>query len=174
MFLRFIAGVWLIVGLGLDLVASADTAAVKIFSAEYLLPVADNAQKPFATFPVDAYTVETHTDGATTLSFILPDDLTAGRSQKLTFNEVQKTTSERLLKGEFGTMTCSIPWLGSECKIVLDSKIVPNYLKIVDFILDKYDAGDGLMERLALLKQFSTEPVGFVKVLGLAPTRPVE
>ena len=159
-----------LVFIGLELclasIHAAHADSRKIFKAEYSIPVDDDSLKSFSKFPISSYVVESKSDGTTILSFALPDDLSAGKDKLLTFQETERTAIKRILKSEFGTVQCSIPWPNSQCRVEFNRKVVPEHSDAVDHILQKYALGDGWVERLEVFGRFSTEPIGIVQVIG--------
>ncbi|NBW83445.1 hypothetical protein EBR21_16985, partial [bacterium] len=142
--------------------------ATKTFKAEYTFPVPDDSLKPFATHKIDAYKVITTDAGKTVLTFAMPEDLSAGNKTEVSFEEVENDGTERVLKGDAGTIRCTIPWLTSTCQVEFSSTIVPDMSKTTDFIVAKYGLDDVWLERLSAIDKFSTEPIGTVTVNGVA------
>ena len=62
---------------------------------------------------------------------------------------------------------CTVPWLNSQCQVEFKRNVVPKYSDVVEHVLEKYTLGEGWVQRLDVLRQFNTEPVGLVKVLEL-------
>ncbi|NBX17888.1 MAG: hypothetical protein EBR09_11025 [Proteobacteria bacterium] len=139
----------------------------KIFKAEYTVPLSDDSLKPYATFVIDSYIVDTLPDGKATLSFLMPDDLAAGVERKLEFIETEKNALERVLSGDSGIVRCTVPWVNSVCRIEFFRNAIPKYSDVVEHVLEKYSVGDGLVGRLDVLRRFNTEPIGVVTVLEL-------
>jgi hypothetical protein len=145
----------------------AQSETSKIFKAEYTVPVSDDSLRPYATFLIDNYIVDTRADGKSTLTFQMPDDLSAGVDKKLEFVEVEKNSLGRILAGDSGVVRCTVPWLNSQCQVEFKRNVVPKYSDVVEHVLEKYTLGEGWVQRLDVLRQFNTEPVGVVKVLEL-------
>ncbi|MEN9826780.1 MAG: hypothetical protein RI953_2525 [Pseudomonadota bacterium] len=164
LFLRPLAAGALFIGLTPG--ALADT--TKTFAAEYTFPVPDDSLKPFATHKIDSYKVITTDAGKTILTFAMPEDLSAGKKTEVSFEEVENNGTERVLKGDSGTIRCTIPWLTSKCQIEFSPMVVPDLSQTIDFVFAKYGFDDVWLDRLSAIDKFSTEPIGTVSVTGVA------
>lgn len=146
-------------------VALADT--IKNFSALYSVPVEDETLKPFATFKIEPYSVTVPSAGPSSLTFVMPSDLMAGEKKTVIFVETENNGRERVLKGEFGTVRCTVPWLDSVCQVEFSKTIVPDWMAIVDHMIATYSDSEDWLNRALVVDRFSTEPIGTVRVTGV-------
>ncbi|MEY4066644.1 MAG: hypothetical protein RIR26_2852 [Pseudomonadota bacterium] len=162
---KFFQGSLLVLSLLSGSFAFADT--IKNFSATYAVPVEDGALKPFSIFKIEPYTVIIPSSGPATLTFELPEDLTAGEKKTVSFVETENNGHERVLKGEAGTIRCSVPWLESVCQVEFSKAIVPDWMDIVDHMIARYGDTEEWLDRALVVDRFSTEPIGTVRVTGV-------